>query len=274
VAAEPSARAVLLIEDNPADADLVTEMLDVVEGDRYRFDVVHATRMSDAVDRLGKANFDVVLLDLGLPDAFGPEALTAIQLFAGRTPIVVLTGRDDDALALQCIKHGAQDYLSKSEIRPVPLRRSINYAINRSHELEIRDLRENLERYREMASTASIKDDAAASGGNGALRARQPGAFDTWVGAYSGLLRCHFDRLVVQTDKPRDEMARIAAELGQHGAGPRDLVDIHVTALSQVLEKGNSVKARTLALEGRLLALEMMGLLVDYYRVRRGAGIR
>jgi hypothetical protein len=53
-----------------------------------------------------------------------------------------------------------------------------------------------------------------------------------------------------------------------------DLVDIHVSALGLVSEDGNSIKARTLALEGRLVALEMMGLLVDYYRVRVGASIR
>jgi hypothetical protein len=69
-------------------------------------------------------------------------------------------------------------------------------------------------------------------------------------------------------------MNRIISQLGQEGAGPRDLVDIHVSALDQVSEDGSSVRARTLALEGRLVALEMMGLLVDYYRVRKGAGIR
>jgi hypothetical protein len=58
------------------------------------------------------------------------------------------------------------------------------------------------------------------------------------------------------------------------GAGPRDLVDLHVAALGRVTEHGNSVSARTFALEGRLVALEMMGLLVDYYRVRKTAGIR
>lgn len=271
MSAERSERVVLLVEDNAGDADLVQEMLEAVDGDRYRFAVVHANRMSDAIDHLEKSDVDVVLLDLGLPDAIGVDALTTIQPHSGRTPIVVLTGREDEALAMQCIGLGAQDYLSKTDIRPVPLRRSINYAINRSHEQEIRDLRDTLDRYREMSSLPAAE---SSNGAPPSLKVRSPEAFETWVEAYSSLLRQHFDRLVVHGDKPRDEMFRIATELGQHGAGPRDLVDIHVTALGRASDEGNSVRARTFAVEGRLVALEMMGLLVDFYRVRKPANIR
>jgi CheY-like chemotaxis protein len=269
--AERSARVVLLVEDNAGDAGLVQEMLEAVDGDRYRFDVVHVNRLSEAVDRLGRDDIDVILLDLGLPDAIGPDALTAIQPYSGRTPIVVLTGRDDEAIAAACIGLGAQDYLSKGDIRPIPLRRSINYAIDRSNEREIRDLREMLDRYREMSTTADADPSHNAIP---RLRERQPQAFGCWVESYAAVLRRHFDRLVVQIDKPREEMSRIVSELGQQGAGPRDLLDIHVSALDRVSGDGNSVKARTMALEGRLVALEMMGLLVDYYRVRKSAGIR
>jgi CheY-like chemotaxis protein len=272
LSAERSARVVLLVEDNAGDAGLVQEMLEAVDGDRYRFAVVHVNRMSEAIDRLGHDHVDVVLLDLGLPDALGEDALMAIQPHSGRTPIIVLTGHEDEALAMRCIALGAQDYLSKTEIRPVPLRRSINYAINRSHEQEIRDLKDTLERYREISSTTET--DEAFHTAQPALRTRLPAAFEPWVNAYAAVLRQHFDRLVVQAEKPREEMNRITAELGQQGAGPRDLVDIHVSALGRLSEQGNSVRARTFAVEGRLVALEMMGLLVDYYRVRKGAGIR
>ena len=271
MAAERSARVVLLVEDNAGDADLVQEMLEAVDGDRYQFGVVHVNRLSDAIDRLDRDDVDVILLDLGLPDAIGVDALTTIQPHSGRTPIVVLTGHDDEALAMRCIDAGAQDYLSKMDIRPVSLRRSINYAINRSQEHEIRDLRETLERYREMSSTVGAEES---SSGQPVLKSRLPDVFERWVDAYAAVLRRHFDRLVTQADKPRDQMSRITAELGQHGAGPRDLVDIHVSALDRVSDEGNSVRARTFAVEGRLVALEMMGLLVDYYRVRKPAGIR
>jgi CheY-like chemotaxis protein len=268
LSAERAARVVLLVEDNAGDADLVHDMLEAIDGDRYRFDLVHVSRVSQAVDRLGQGEVDVILLDLGLPDAIGVDALTSLQPYSGRTPIVVLTGHDDETVAMQCLANGAQDYLSKADIRPVPLRRSINYAINRSQEREIRELRETLDRYREMTTADS------APGATPSLRSRVPDVFATCVAAYSDVLRRSFDRLVVQTEKPREEMSRIVAELGREGAGPRDLVDIHVQALGQVSEDGTSVRAKTLALEGRLVALEMMGLLVDYYRVRKGAGFR
>jgi CheY-like chemotaxis protein len=271
VSAERAARVVLLVEDNAGDADLVQEMLEAVDGDRYRFDLLHVNRVSQAVDRLSQDEVDVILLDLGLPDAVGVDALTSLQPHSGRTPIVVLTGHEDEALAMQCIAHGAQDYLSKTDIRAVPLRRSINYAINRSHEREIRELRETLDRYREM-TTAAAADGAQSA--TPSLKSRLPEVFATWVTSYAEVLRRSFDRLVTKTDKPREEMSRIITELGQQGAGPRDLVDIHLLALGQVSRDGSSVRAKTLALEGRLVALEMMGLLVDYYRVRKGAGIR
>lgn len=266
-----SDRIVLLVEDNAADADLVQEMLEHVEGDRYHFDLVRVSRLAEAIDRLSRGDVDVILLDLGLPDAVGVDALTSLQPYSGRTPVVVLTGHDDEALAMECIARGAQDYLAKNDIRPVPLRRSINYAINRSHEQQIRELRETLERYREMTAPA----EADASGRTmPPLRTRVPESFAECVESYAAVLKRYFDRLVVDRDKPRSEMSRIIAALGQHGAGPRDLVDVHVAALGQASGDGNSTRARTLALEGRLVALEMMGMLVDYYRVRKGAGVR
>jgi CheY-like chemotaxis protein len=271
VSAERSARIVLLVEDNAGDADLVQEMLEAVDGDRYHFDLVHVSRMSQAIDRLGQDAVDVILLDLGLPDVVGVDALAALQPHSGRTPIVVLTGHEDESLAMECITHGAQDYLSKNDIRPVPLRRSINYAINRSHEHEIRELRETLDRYREMTTPAETDGSIHATP---PLRTRAPEAFASCVVSYVAVMRRYFDRLVVEKQKPREEMGRIVAELGKQGAGPRDLVDIHVLALGQMSEDGNTVKSRALAIEGRLVALEMMGLLVDYYRVRKSAPIR
>ena len=270
VSTERITRVVLLVEDNTGDADLVQEMLEAVAGDRFSFGVVHANRMSEAIERVSRNDIDIILLDLGLPDAVGTDALAAIQPHSGRTPIVVLTGHEDEALAMRCIAMGAQDYISKGDIRPVPLRRSINYAINRSQEKEIRDLREMLEHYKDM-TTAGPEQAAAAAP---PLKSRIPEHFTRLVTNYADVLRRYFDRMVVQAEKPRHDMNRIVAELGQQGGGPRDLVDIHVSALGQVSEDGNSVKARALALEGRLVALEMMGLLVEYYRVRMGASVR
>jgi hypothetical protein len=127
-----------------------------------------------------------------------------------------------------------------------------------------------LDHYKDMTTVGSEHAAAAVP----PLKSRVPEHFTRLVSDYADVLRRYFDRMVVQTAKPRHEMKRIVAALGQQGGGPRDLVDIHVSALGHVSQDGNSVKARALALEGRLVALEMMGLLVEYYRVRMGASVR
>jgi signal transduction histidine kinase len=126
------ARKVLLVEDNPGDAELIMDLIESPNGDPD--EVTHAVTLADALRRLSEAAADVVLLDLRLPDASGVECVNAILAHAGDAPIVVLTGVDDDALARMCLEAGAQDYLSKQEVRRQTLRRAIGYAVARAHE--------------------------------------------------------------------------------------------------------------------------------------------
>ena len=143
----PEAGTVLLVEDNPADADLIGEYLDEPAGDRY--EIVHAGRLSDAVERLRAGAVEVILLDLRLPDSTGLATVRAVRNAAGEVPIVVLSGISDERLALDCIDAGAQDYLLKEELRARSLRRAIGYAITRRREAKVRErlsdqLRESL----------------------------------------------------------------------------------------------------------------------------------
>jgi hypothetical protein len=72
--------------------------------------------------------------------------------------------------------------------------------------------------------------------------------------------------LIVKNRKPRKEMEALAGRLGDLGAGPRDLIDIHVNSMESLVGEANDERARVYAIEGRLFVLEIMGLLVDYYR--------
>ncbi|HTJ83249.1 MAG TPA: hybrid sensor histidine kinase/response regulator [Polyangiaceae bacterium] len=126
------ARKVLLVEDNPGDAELIMDLIESPNGEPD--EVTHAVTLAEALRRLSEAAADVVLLDLRLPDASGVECVNAIIAHAGDAPIVVLTGVDDDALARTCLEAGAQDYLSKQEVRRQTLRRAIGYAVARAHE--------------------------------------------------------------------------------------------------------------------------------------------
>ncbi len=120
----------LLVEDNPGDATLVVEAL--AEAEHGTFSIVQATRVDEALAQLDRAAFDVALLDLGLPDSMGLDAVTAIRSRSPVLPIVVLAGVADERLARGAIREGAQDYFVKEKISPQVLPRVIRYAIDRS----------------------------------------------------------------------------------------------------------------------------------------------
>jgi len=125
----PAFIRILLVEDNPGDALLLREGLK--ETDSAWFEVAHVQRLSQALERLHEGDYDVVLLDLGLPDSHGLETLVQIQAQASGLPIVVLTGFQDEALAVEAVREGAQDYLAKGQLDSNVLVRSIRYAIER-----------------------------------------------------------------------------------------------------------------------------------------------
>src|SRR5579864_8662955 len=120
---------VLLVEDNPGDARLFRELVRDTSAGRLALD--HATRLDTALDRLTREHFDVMLLDLSLPDEQGLTTLTRAHAHAPNVPIVVLTGLDDEALAVKAVRAGAQDYLVKGRVDGDLLVRAIRYASER-----------------------------------------------------------------------------------------------------------------------------------------------
>lgn len=121
---------VLLVEDNPGDARLVEIMLSE-PGLMWDFQISHASRLEDALERLEGTPFDVVLLDLSLPDSTGTETVERVRTAAARTPVVVLSGQDDEQTALRALQGGAEDYLVKGRGDGDLVARSIRYAIQR-----------------------------------------------------------------------------------------------------------------------------------------------
>ena len=119
----------LLIEDNPDDALLMQEELAASKW--VSFDVEWVERLSEGLDRLAQGRTDIVLLDLGLPDSSGADTCHRVHAAAPRVPIVVLTGLNNEALGVQLLKEGAQDYLIKGDVQSNLLVRSILYAIER-----------------------------------------------------------------------------------------------------------------------------------------------
>jgi diguanylate cyclase (GGDEF)-like protein len=120
---------VLMIEDNPADSRLVHEML--VESGPCEFILQCADRVGTALAMLHDKIFEVILLDLSLPDGQGLETVKQICSAAPDVPIIVLTGLDDEELALQSIESGAQDYITKGQFTGQAILRAMRYAIQR-----------------------------------------------------------------------------------------------------------------------------------------------
>jgi signal transduction histidine kinase len=120
---------VLLLEDNPGDARLVKEMLREAGGER--FEVEHADRVSLALARLKEAKYDIVLIDLSLPDSHGLETFETISQQVPHLPVVILSSLDDERMELEAVRRGAQDYLVKGHLDATIITRVLRYAIER-----------------------------------------------------------------------------------------------------------------------------------------------
>jgi PAS domain S-box-containing protein len=120
---------ILLVEDNPADADLLLELLAEVPDLNWRIESVE--RLSSAKNKLSEGIFHLILLDLSLPDSFGLETLNKVRSWQFHLPIIVMTGLNDEAIALESVRLGAQDYLVKGNLSTELLIRSIRYSIER-----------------------------------------------------------------------------------------------------------------------------------------------
>ncbi len=135
---------VLVVEDHPPDRELIEVLL--ADAPSAVFKSEHAEFLADAVQRTAQGGFDVVLLDLSLPDSDGIDACIAVHEQSTAVPIVVLTGLDDEDLAVEAVKRGAQDYLVKGRIDSQLLCRSLRYAIERKRaEAALERARDELE---------------------------------------------------------------------------------------------------------------------------------
>jgi len=160
---------VLLIEDDPADTQLITEILR--EEPEHAMEILHVNNMAHGLKALARGGIDVVLLDLTLPDSSGHNTFGMLHEHASTIPVIVLTGMDDKEMAIRIVQEGAQDYLVKSLVDYTMLVRSIRYSIERKRALLEKDqligqLREALANLKTLsgllpicASCKHIRDD-------------------------------------------------------------------------------------------------------------------
>jgi PAS domain S-box-containing protein len=140
----------LLVEDDPDDTLLIKDCLTKIGTGTIKLD--HTERLSKALILLGEKNYDVILLDLNLPDSRGLETITYTVKRFPKIPVVVLSGIADELITVEAVRRGAQDYLVKGEITGPLVMRVMRYAIERKQIEAI--LRNNEARYRMLVENS------------------------------------------------------------------------------------------------------------------------
>lgn len=186
---------VLIVEDNPGDARLIQEAL---AGDESQtFHVTHAAHLGEGCALVGSEQFGVILLDLSLPDSHGLETLSRVRAAAPAVPIVVLTGLDDDTVAIRALGQGAQDFLVKGHANRADIRKAIAYAIERQQ------LQQRLSEVRKLEAVGRLA---------GALAHEYNNLMQIVLG------NCEFLRSGLENDATMTELVREIQQAGRRGS--------------------------------------------------------
>ncbi len=159
-----NALKILLVEDNRTDAVLIEEMIHQPDADGsydVNYELVHKELLRDALKYLAENTVDVILLDLSLPDSKGLETVRKMGEREKNAPIIVLTGLDNEATAIQALQHSVQDYLNKNKTDSILLHRSIKYSMERFNNIRekerlITELKEALDNIKTLRGLLPI----------------------------------------------------------------------------------------------------------------------
>ncbi|MEL7669776.1 MAG: PAS domain S-box protein [Methanobacterium sp.] len=159
---------ILLFEDNPGDTGLIEFMLE--ESTDFSYELKNVETLNEGLKSLKFHSFDVILLDLGLPDSDGIETFIEVNKKCHETPIIILTGLTDGKTGINAVKMGAQDYLVKGQVESTLLERSIKYSIERKKAEEKIQIFANIVESSDDAIITKSFDGTVISWNNGAER--------------------------------------------------------------------------------------------------------
>ncbi|NJN47934.1 MAG: response regulator [Candidatus Competibacteraceae bacterium] len=251
---------VLVVEDNPGDLLLLKEMLkDAGEENNPflpPFQLHEAMNLQIASQCLKDQVFDIILLDLNLPDSQGLATFTDLRDQLSDGAVVVLTGLADNALAMEAIRHGAQDYLVKNRLDPDLLVRSMRYAVERQRmQNELEQIRQRQYRLQEILSLEELSTTGL----------DQRYSVQKLLRDYTLLVQRHVRATRLQEPRPAEHVRALARQLARLHARARDVVHLHLRVLENTGSWAKSAEERAFANDARLVLLEVMGHLIDIY---------
>jgi DNA-binding NarL/FixJ family response regulator len=247
---------VLIAGANPAGEERVAAAFrEVDEGPA--FEVLRAPSLQEAARRAQGDEIDVVLYLLSGPDQ-GVLPLIELRAEAPDVPVVAVASADDEPLAIKAVQLGAADYLIAEKLYGTLVARCLRHAV------EVERVRTQLRR-READWSPQWAPEG--TGRAAALRTALPRFFAELVADYDRLLDQAVEQVLYRVEHPVEEgLQGLARRAGELKAGPRDIVDLHATAMKGKEQETGPQRMRLYVAEGRVRLLELMGHLVSYYR--------
>lgn len=258
---------ILLVEDSPADTRLLEEELS--DAGVTAFHVTYAGKLALAVRAWDPGAYDVVLLDLALPDSNGLETVRRAMSELPGVPIVVLTTLDDETTAAQAVAAGVQDYLVKGDADGRAIIRAIRHAMARHRVLGVRSRGGDPREPGEDGTTAGIPRSIF---GTATLPALFPDAFDELSRSYGRILG--HAMAPVSGGASLDSasaLAGLAERLGVLRASPADVLELHARALRRTSVGATAHVVAMRAEPSGALLLQLMGYLTDSYLRHSGS---
>jgi len=244
-----------------ADGSVSSQLAAALEGlpERERFALDRASGLAETLKKLAAGDTDVVLLPISpLDQGLGP--LVTIRAESPTLPIVVLCATGDEPLAVKAVQLGASDYLVTERLYGTLAARSLRHAVE-------------VARVRAVLARRHAEWPASLGGGAGSrpapLRAAFPERFAGLVRDYGEILDRAVEQILQRRPVPLEQkMQKLASAAAELRAGPRDLVELHATAMKQREAEHGPQRMKLYLAEGRVRLLELMGHLVTFYRDR------
>lgn len=267
----------MLVEDDPVNIKLFQSLIisskDCPLARELSFELTCAESLSQTIKLIRHQDFDIILLDLLLPDGNGLDSLVQIREILPKIPVIIQTGNEDETIIVRAFELGADGYLKKNNLDSSLLIYAIRSALEkRQYIAKLEALQQRKSQEQEFQSLEYLANLGKTSitarmFGSEPLRESVGDIFEELVEKYAQLLDLALEQRAYKVEHNISEQLRsLADKLGFLKASPRDVVDIHTRSLKLKNQNATLAKTQAYVEEGRLMLLELMGYLTSYYR--------